>query len=411
MKHSKILLKGGLILFISFNIHNAINFLFQFSMARFLTVKDYGILVALLSILYLISVFTESIQTVIVKYSSRENSRGRLKNLIKKSLKKSFRVSLLLFVLYSIFSIILSFTLKIAYPLLLLNGLIIFTSFLLPVTRGVMLGRKSYGSLGLNMVIDALTKLIIGIILVIIGWKLYGAIVSVFIGTAFAFIISFFSLRKIISAKEEKAKTDNIYRYTAPVFFLTLTITTFYSIDVIIAKIMFNEEIAGYYAIASILAKTVFWGISPIIKAMFPLSAENKKSKPSSHIFKETLLIVISLILIALLAMYFFPDLIVRIFSGRYIPQSALILFYVTLGMAIVSLSYLIISYKLSMGRTKGYYFFLVFVLIEILLLSYFSINLISFSIAFIVSSVILLLGALLLLEQDENFNNNTSTQ
>ena len=100
MKINKSLVKGSLILLISFNIFNALNFFFHFGMARLLTVIDYGILVTLFSIIYILAVFTESIQLVIAKYSSQEEEKSKLKNIAKKALKKSFLVSLFLFALY-----------------------------------------------------------------------------------------------------------------------------------------------------------------------------------------------------------------------------------------------------------------------------------------------------------------------
>jgi O-antigen/teichoic acid export membrane protein len=59
-------------------------------MARMLSIIDYGILAALYAIIYILGIFIESIQTVMMKYSSGENDNGRLKSLLKKTLKKKF---------------------------------------------------------------------------------------------------------------------------------------------------------------------------------------------------------------------------------------------------------------------------------------------------------------------------------
>ena len=174
IKLHKDLWKGSLILLITFNIFNALNFVFHLTMARLLTLSDYGILVTLFTIIYMLAVFSESIQIVITKYSSSEDKIGRLKNLLKKSLKKSFVLSVLFFVAYLVVAIFLSSLLKIEYFLLALNGLIIFAVFFSPITRGLLQGRKKFKALGGNMIIEAVTKLVLAVLFVFID--MHGAV-------------------------------------------------------------------------------------------------------------------------------------------------------------------------------------------------------------------------------------------
>ena len=75
IKINRALLGGSLILLITFNLYALINFFFQFSMARMLSIADYGTLAALYSIVYFMGVFAEPIQTVITKYSASNKSR------------------------------------------------------------------------------------------------------------------------------------------------------------------------------------------------------------------------------------------------------------------------------------------------------------------------------------------------
>jgi len=199
--------------------------------------------------------------------------------------------------------------------------------------------------------------------------------------------------------KEKVVKTIGIYNYAKPAFFITLVIIIFYSIDIVIARIVFSPEISGMYAIASILSKSIFWGTNPISKAMFPLSAEkNINDKKSKNVFLNASLILIALIVVALFLFYFYSSFIVQIFSGKVILEAASILFYLGLGTSIISLTNLILVYKLSLGKIKGYYYLFIFVIIEVLLLFYFSHNLIEFSIAFVTASSIFLFGSIFLM-------------
>jgi len=401
MKLNKALLSGSIILLIAFNLFNVLNFVFQFSMARLLTVEDYGVLATLFSIIYILGVFTEGVQTILAKYSSSEKSPGKVKNLLKRSINRALIFSSILFLIYLAIAYPLSGLLKINYLLLSLNGLIIFTSFLTPISRGVMLGKKKFKSLGLNLVTDSTVKLVLAIILVLLGWKVYGAIAATIIGGVVAFLFSFRSLRAIMKSKEKEADASEIYNYSKPVIFLMLIIIAFYSLDVLVAKIVFPADIAGYYALASILGKTIFWGTQPISRAMFPLSAE-KKTKTRGLLY-NSLALVIGLIVLALLLFYFFPDLILTIFSGKEdISQASGILFFVGVSFGLQSLANLAILYKLSKSKLKRYLLFIIFPIIEVILLFLFSSSLIEFSLAYLFASLIFLIGTLLFLKSEQ---------
>ncbi|MEK6873863.1 MAG: oligosaccharide flippase family protein [Nanoarchaeota archaeon] len=390
------ILGGSLLLLITINIFFVLNYFFHFAMARMLPIEQYGILVTLYSIIYILAVFTESIQLVITKYTTGKNE-GEIKNLVKKSSAKSFKISLLLFFVYLIISIPLSIVLKIEYPLVALTGVIIFSSFLLPITRGALQGQKRFGTLGFNMISEALIKLSSAIFLVLIGWMVYGAVIATLLGTYFSLLISFVSLKDIFKTKEIKSKNIGIYAYSAPVFVAIIAVIVFYSIDVIIAKIFFSAEIAGYYAVASMISKVIFFGTQPISKAIFPISSESKDGERRKKIFKYALLFLGGLIIAGLLVVYLFPGLLIKIFSGRDIPQITNILILPAIATSLISLANLNILYKLSQGKVRGCFYLPIFIIIEVILMSIFSSNLTSFSLAFVLSSIIFLIGSIIL--------------
>jgi stage V sporulation protein B len=398
-KLNKTLIKGSIVLLISFGIFNFFNFLFHFSMVRMLTVEDYGILASLFSIIYVLGVFSESIQLVITKYTSSEKNKGKIKNILRRSLKKSSWVSSLVFAVYVIISVPLSSFLKISYPLMVLNGIIIFTAFLSPVTRGIMQGEKKFGALGFNMILESVVKLGLAILFVFIGWRVSGAITGALIGTFFAFLFSFASVRDVMKSKENRANTRGIYGYTGPAFIIMMVIIAFYSLDVVLAKIFFSADIAGSYAIASTLSKTIVFATHPIGRALFPLSAENKKDdKRSNNLLLNAVGIVLIVVVSVLLLFYFFPSIIILFFSGEIVVGAVSVLFLLGVAISLVSFTNIVLLYKLSLGKVKGYKYLVFFLLVEILLLWRFSENLIQFSIAFITASAIFLWGSLFLL-------------
>jgi len=399
-KFNKNLLKGSLILLIAFNAYNFLNFVFHFIMARMLTIAEYGVLAVLFSIIYSLGVFTESIQTIITRYTTNEKDEGKINDLLRKSFTKVLKPVSIIFILYLLIAFPLSYLLKINYFLLALTGIIIFPSFSTPITRGIMQGRKMFIPLGMNMIYESVFKLFLAVLFVWIGWKVYGAMAGVILGVSLSLFISFFSLRKIMNSPRKKSNTLDIYNYARPTLMVMAVIIVFYSLDIILAKIFFSDEIAGTYAIASILSKTIFWGTQPIARAMFPLSAE--KNNNSNKIFSNSLFMLIFMISCALLIFFFFPDFIVYIFSGKNVPLASNILIYLGIATSILSLTNLNFMYKLSKGKIRNYYWMPIFILIEISLFWLFSSNLIEFSLSFITSSLILLCGSIYLFDKTD---------
>ena len=397
-KFNRALLGGSLILLITFNLYNLINFVFQFAMARMLTPADYGLLATLFSFIYLSGIFSEPMMTILAKYSAGE-SEEKIKNLLKRSLRKAFKIASSIFLVFIFLAIPLSVLLNIPYLLLSSTGLIIFAAFFLPITRGILQGKKRFQSLGVNLVIEALIKLSLAIIFVLIGWKVYGAMTAAILASFLAFFFSFLALRDIFKSREKQMEMPGFYSYSWPAFFMLFSILLFFSLDVIIARIVFDATTAGYYAIASTLAKIIFLATLPISKALFPISAERKEDDNDS-LLGSTLILILALISLALVAFYFFPDFIIKIFAGRMIIESGNILIYLAIAMSILSITNLLLLFKLSRGKTKNYWIFIVFPIIEAVLLSVFSHNLIEFSLALIVASAIFLWGIIFFLEE-----------
>ena len=88
MKMNKELVIGSFILLIAFGVYNFLNFAFQSSMARLLTIAEFGVLSVLFNIIYVFSGFSDSIQITITKYAANEKDDGKVKNILKRALKK-----------------------------------------------------------------------------------------------------------------------------------------------------------------------------------------------------------------------------------------------------------------------------------------------------------------------------------
>ena len=401
--------KGSLILFVMMNIFNFLNYVFHFSMARLLSPANYGILAVLMSIVYIFGIPAEGIQTIVSRYTSRfniKNENGKIKFLMIRALKKIVAIALLLFLFYIPLSLFLSYATKIKSSLIIFTGLLLFGVLLIPVTRGVLQGKKKFKALGWNMILESIFKLGLAIIFVFLGFEVYGAIGAVIIGVLISFLLSFLSLKQIANAKIIKEKIQGIYAYSWPVFLAILIIMMLASLDIIFAKIYFPEDLAGKYAVASMLGKMIFFGTFGIVKAMFPLSSEMyDKGGKSKTIFKKSFFIMILACFISVICFLLFPKLIISILFGSKYLEISNILFFIGLAYSFISLTNLSLVYALSTHRKK-IFLFLIFVILEIIAFTIFHSSLKEFSLALLATSFLTFVSSISFISKQKSREN-----
>ena len=425
LNHARVLFKGSIILVITFGIFNVLNYFYHFSMIRKLSLADYGLLATLFAIIYIVSIFAESIQTILAKYAASENDGGKLKNLFRRSIKKATSFALLLFVAYvtgifilkygSIFlaskflslphgaALILEKLGNLPLGLVIFNGIIILGIFLSSVGRGIMQGKKMFGRLGISMIIEGVIKLVLGVLFVYLGWRVYGALLGPIIGAFVAFAYTLIAIAPIRKMQEKRISTPEIYKYSWPVFITTLTVLIFYNLDIIIANIVFDRDTVGLYAITALIAKTIFFVTQPINRAMFPLAAEQKLKSAKKESYNVLMWASISIFIcvVAILAViHLFPEFIILIATGKSLPSIESLLFYAAIGTSLLSFANTWILYQLSQGKVRHAALFPIFLVVEAILLYTFSANLLEFVLAFMASSAIFLWGSIVLLKE-----------
>src|SRR3989344_2116892 len=207
--------KGTFILFVTINIFNFLNFLFHFSLGRLLGPADYGVLVVLMSMVYVFSIPTETVQNVVTRYTAKFNVKkenGKIKYLMHHSLWRVFKISFVLFVIAGVIAIPLGHALRIDFWLIWITNIIIIYAFIEPILRGILQGRKKFGALGASMVLESTFKLVFAVSMVLFGMKVFGAILGVVLGGLASFIFTFYFNKEIYNKKEEKASFDGLMK-------------------------------------------------------------------------------------------------------------------------------------------------------------------------------------------------------
>jgi O-antigen/teichoic acid export membrane protein len=397
--------KASLILLILINIANVLNYVFHFTMAVMLGPEYYGVLAVLTNIIYIFSVPSSSIQTVVSKQTTRfnvKNSKGKIKGMFNYLVKEMLIIAMLVFSIFLLASVYLSKFLKIDFWLLALTGLYLFGAFICPIGIGILQGTKKFNAWGWNTIFNSLFKIILAVLLVLVGFKVYGPILGFVLGMGISFILIFPFIKEIINSKEIKEKVRIFYGENLAAFIAILFITLMYTADTIIAKFVFPPALAGKYAVASMIGKMIFFASVALTNAMFPISSEKfvlGNKERTRGILNKTILAMLALSIVALLVLTFMPQLTLKILQlGQYMEISN-ILAYVGAGFVFLSFLNMLILYKISINELKirhGFYI-LGYFLIEILTLVIFSSNLFVFSLGFMLSSLLGLILALMM--------------
>jgi len=250
------------------------------------------------------------------------------------------------------------------------------------------------------MIIEAFVKIGLAVLLVFIGLGIYGAILGLLLSVLIAFLVSIFFINDIVKSKKIKTKTSGMADYSKPILSAIFVVIFMMSIDIILAKRFFSSELAGKYAVVSMLGKIIFFGTYAVGKAMFPIASENYESgKDSAKVFKTSMKLVVGLCVLALAVYLFFPKLIIKILFGAGYTDVSNIVFIVGLGFSFLSVSNLSILYCLSINRIKRASVMVIFVILEVILMSYFNSTLMQFSLAFLTVNFLMLVYSLSLLK------------
>src|SRR3989344_6548750 len=307
------MIRDSFILLVATMIMNLSVFLYHLVMGRLLEPTNYGVLGVALSLFQILLVPLYVVQTSISKFVAEFNARKDKKsidNIFVRSTKKLLIVSIIAVILTIAISFILANYLKMPIGTVWLVIAGIPFMLLLPVTRGILQGIQSFSKLGWNFIIEALSKFIIGILLVFIGLGVLGAIFGIVISYVLAFIFGFLVIKKYYKINKKELDTKRIYKYSWPVFIVLLTLTLFYSLDVIFVKHYFDELTAGYYAAFAILGRIAFFASFSIVFVLFPKVVERHELGKSNISLLKKALLLVTIICGAVILLYaFFPKL------------------------------------------------------------------------------------------------------
>lgn len=362
------LIKDSSIMLVSMVVCNICFLLFHVYMSRSLGPGSYGIVVSFLSISFIVSLPATTIQTVVAKYASNfkvGNQLGKINFLFLSSLKKVGLYGLVGLGIFSLASGYVRLFLHVPSKLpVLVLGVALFLSLIVPVARGILQGLQKFGYLGMNLSTEAIFRLVFGFLLVYVGMRVLGATGGIALGFVMAFLVAFLPLKSFLrkgSESEVKINFREIYGYFWPVSLALLCFAILANVDVIFVKHFFSPLEAGYYSVLAVIGRALLSVAIALSMAMFPKVSElHIREKDPSSTLRKSLFICFLACGAGILICFTLPDFIIlTIFGQEYLSISPLLRIF-PIAITPLALSNTLIHYNLARHST-GFLYSLVF--------------------------------------------------
>lgn len=338
------------------NTVSFLNYLFHLLMGRLLGPINYGELASIISLTGLLGIVPLSLSIVIIKYVSSSQSKEEMGGIIYWFQKKTVYLSIIITIPLILFAPLISSFLQIDNFFLIILAILLFViSILSLIYRSALQGLLLFRQFVLSLFFENSAKLIIGAILVYLGFQVLGAASALVLSAIFGVFISRYYVKDNLSSQDKPPKNIKaILTFALPVTIQAIATTSLYSMDVLLIKHFFPPHDAGIYASLSTLGKIIFFATAPIGSVMFPLvSKRQSKGENFQKIFLYSLGLTTTLAIFALFIYWQFPALVISLLYGSLYLEGSNLLVWFGVFMSLFTLSMLFITFNLSIGRTR----------------------------------------------------------
>lgn len=349
--------KGG-VLFCAMMVGNVFGYLFQVSMGRMLSLKEYGEMNALMSLMIIFGIPFQTLINYFAKNTAVFIGKGqtsKIKSFQKSGLRKVITFLLPLFIFMSLLSTKIASLLHLSADQIVLVFSCIFFAAIVALNTGVLQGLQCFYSLACVTSGVHVIRFLFGLLLVWMGMGVYGPIFSMLIAACLLFAFSQWRLNTILpnETKEYDFSLLDAYKYATGLFVANVLFGIMTQSDVLLVKHFFTESDAGLYTASAILGKAVLYLSGAIVLAMFPMVAErNEKGDNSMSMLIKALTITFFLSGSGAMILFFFSEPLITLIYGDKFASAALMCEIFGFAMVPVALSFLLMNYLLARGYT-----------------------------------------------------------
>lgn len=261
-------LQGSSVLFIAMMLVNALNYGYALFLGRYLGPNAYGAYASFMSLFLITALLPMTLQQVTAKFTALGQSV--MPYIARLALWCGAGLGLLLFLMAQPLSK------WIHLPSIWLVGLAFFLPItaLLGVFRGEAQGTQNFLKLGINLILEHVSKIVITPLALLFMPFASGAVLATLVTSPAALFHLYASLKKPVNSP----LYAEVRRYALPIFVSLLAQAVINNSDVLMVNALFDHQTAGIYAAIALIGRAVFYGSWAVSAAIFPIVAARKGS-------------------------------------------------------------------------------------------------------------------------------------
>jgi len=226
---------------------------------------------------------------------------------------------------------------------------------LLCVQRGLLQAARAYREVGLSVLFEALGRLALALALVGLGLDVTGAYLGTLASIALTATALAWVLHRRLGAPDPDARPHplrSLIRGAAlPIAALTL-VAALQNVDVIMAKHVLDDSVAGVYAASTVAAKAVVWIAVGLGMWVLPEATRRAAAgRDPREVLLKGLAVIAVLSACALAIFAAVPELLLRTAFGADYESGADVLLQLGAAFSLLAVTYLCVQFLLGLHR------------------------------------------------------------
>jgi O-antigen/teichoic acid export membrane protein len=244
-------------------------------------------------------------------------------------------------------------------------------------------------------VISGALKLVLAFVFIELGFNIAGALGAFLTASSIGIIISIFALRDFLfyQIRDDSIDFRDFAYYLFPVALSSFCFIALVNFDMVLVKYFFKPFEAGFYSLAQMVGKIFLFLPAAINTVMFPRTAGlNVRNMDTRSTLARSLFYACILCIIANTIYNLSPSFILRVLTGKAFPESIILGRLFGISMSFFTLSYILITYFLSIKDLRFMKYLILFTLLPFLAIILFHGNLIRVQLTLCINSILLFL-------------------
>ena len=368
---------GALWLLAATTVANVLGFGYQLVMARLLTAEQYAILIALFGVLILESISSQVIQSATARLTAQYRARDDEDALHQFVRRWSIRVAVAM-ALLALLVVALAGPISAALALpslaVAVLGVSLFFAGMFTFAIGLLQGLARFGWMGSVLIVQAGSRLVLGVAFVLLGFGVNGAFAGAAAAIAVSVLVAALPLAPLLRAARRATTTVELgadeTRFFAFAAVVLLAYAALTNVDAVLAPAVLSPAEAGTYAGAVTLGKIVLF--APIALGFLILertARAHARGEPTERPLFVALGLVLATSGLAALAYVVAPAFFVNLVVGSQYPATVAVAPIYGIAALSNALLNLWISYFVGRGEMRVGLILAVAVVIEVVLL------------------------------------------